>query len=502
MGNSSNAYITKQPNAQNPSDWINQQEQTGLQYDAIKRQKEKDAQDRQDKDREGFDSDKAFDIDMSTTGDARIDQMLAPIYTGALVKNREATIEMEKAFETYGYNSKEYREANKAQDNINYLPKLIKGIITPFSSLSKEETTLLASGGYAKDPSKIAKWQEFTKNGLSGSFSKDGNLILKLGDEVFSAEQFNEKTKDLFGVTKLVDMGDVMKKTTGMFKDQIQQSVSGLTTTKITNSWEDTVDENGEKINGLESNLRSHYTNLVTDEVANGMYANMGVWDYNKEGTDQDKRKSQLIEKLVNDSKPLVTQSKEVTKKQYSGGKNTPGVKSTNGGLSFVKTTGNNDVYSIDAKNINTNKSARPESYKEVVYDRANNSLSIKREKFIGDKNAVLFKDYEQSVESQNNAYDAWIANKDEAKSNNLYADYESKVQNAKVKKEALSKNSSDWEEDTITDETTITRILSKELGLDSYPKILSYFKGDEKEKVTKEKKYVGLDADGNPMFE
>jgi hypothetical protein len=102
---------------------------------------------------------------------------------------------------------------------------------------------------------------------------------------------------------------------------------------------------------------------------------------------------------LVNDSKPLVTQSKEVTKKQYSGGKNTPGGETTNGGLGWIKAEDGKNHWSFTFTEKGANKSAQASQYNKIILDTKTGVISIKGKKYTG-------KSYDEAKLSYDRAMD------------------------------------------------------------------------------------------------
>lgn len=488
MANYKNAYITKQASPVDPSEWIDRQEDFNLHHQELQRAKEQQELDRKNKKFEGdFDG----EYDMSSSGNGSIDGMLTQIGLQSLSELKDAKEEGEKAINMYGPNSKEYIQAKQRYDNIMKRPSLLKLATNDINTSLNERQKMLGTGNFLQDPTDLKKLDSFSNSPIKWKYNKDGTVLINSGETTSSLKDFSSSLK-LGNLIPKIDENSTVQATTKAFKDKVIENREGYVTKKITNPWENYKDSDGNNVMGIKTMLTRQYESIVDDEYAKSVLASRGQFGYDDMSNEtKEELKANIINDMVEKSRPYVKEmiEEDFNNSKYSTDSRAATAKSksktnTSNGISFVESRNNEDVYAIDAKNTNTNKSARPESYKEVVYDRANNTLKIKRERFVGDKNVGAFKDYEQAIEDQNNAYDLWIDNKDESKSNQLYADYESKVQNAKVKKEALSKNTSDWEEDYITDKTQITNVLSKELGLKNYADILGYFKGDEEEKT------------------
>ena len=491
MGNYKNAYLNKQPNAVDPSEWINKQEEIGLYHDQLRQKREQGEADRKNKqDKETFN--KTYTI--GGTGNATFDEISTMIGFEALPKILEAKNEATQARDQYGMNSEQHNNAVNKYNNLHKTTEILKNSNAVTIEEMNGHKTLLDTNEYVDHPDNTKALDNFASDSFGYSFNDQGLLNMKKGGVRVEGEKYSGlNLKQPFKKLYAKDIAEGLSKIWG--KQELQTRKGYIDFTDI-NSIEDSVDpKTGKKTKGLRSNLLDYFESNITDEEAERFYATekneFRESDGKKVSDDVwEKKKVDFINHLVESTIPLI--DKEKGQKFDTSARNqdirTANSKSDNdnpstSGISFVETVGDEDKYAIDSKNTNTNKSARPESYKEVVYNRKTNTLSIKREKYVGDTTSLAFEKYEQAVKDQNDAQDRYNKAKEGSpEKQELGSSYYSKIEDVKVRKEALSKNTSDWVEDSITDKTKITTILSKELGLKNYPDILNHFKGEDKD--------------------
>lgn len=282
MANSSNAFITKQANSVNPSDWINKQEQIGLQYDAIQRQKEKDELARQDKLRGEFNENFEGEFDLSSMGNDAVNKVFTPMAMQSLQDLKLAKDEGEKALNAHGINSKEYRSAKSKYDNILKRPKLFKLAFEQTSKKLNERNALVSSGAAIQSPDSIQKLQDIITQPIKYKQDAEGRYILMQGENAYTMDEFADKL-EIGRVIPRVDEGSIIEGITSSIGDKEFSQRMGYETITRTNPWNDYKDpKTGEKGLGIKSILTKGYETALTDDVMESVLAGRGQFGYDE----------------------------------------------------------------------------------------------------------------------------------------------------------------------------------------------------------------------------
>lgn len=293
MANYKNAYLTKQPNSVNPSEWINKQEQIGLQYDAIKNQKKQQELARQDKLRKEFNNDFEGEFDLSSFNNESVNRVFEPMARQSIVDLKEAKDQGEKALNQYGINSKEYRTARDKYDNILKRPKMFRLAFEQTASKLNGFNDLVSSGKAHQIPENIEKLQKLTSEPIKYRQDTNGKYILMQGDNAYTMDEFADKL-DLGRVVPVIDENSVIEGiTSAIGKKEYDQRV-GYETTTVTNPWDNTKDG---KL-GIKSFLTKGYENALTDEVMESVLAGRGEFGYNEMS---DSTKEELKANVINE---------------------------------------------------------------------------------------------------------------------------------------------------------------------------------------------------------
>lgn len=281
MANSSNAYITKEANTVNPSDWINKQQQVSQYYDELARQQEKEELARKDKLRSEYNKDFDGEFDLSSMGNDVVNKIYTPLANQSLVDLKEAKDEGEKALNTYGINSKEYRNAKTKYDNIMQRPKLFKLLYEGASSKLNNYSKQVQEGKIYQSPENIKKLQEITKTPIKFRKNELGEMVVQQGENTYRLDEFADKL-DLGKPIYKVDENSIISEITKSIGDKEFDKISGYTTTTSTNPWEDYKDPNGQKLPGIKSILTNGFESALTDDVMESVLAGKGQFGYSE----------------------------------------------------------------------------------------------------------------------------------------------------------------------------------------------------------------------------
>ena len=278
MANSNSAYITKQPNSVNPSDWINKQEQIGLMYDEIARDKEREKQ-------QGIDSETSKNLSnklsFTDTGNGTTNRILSEVGLGMLSAYSETQEEAKNALIKHGVNSEQYRTALRKVKNMEGQPDVIALKLSEMADALNNETTQLATGNYIQNPDDIKKRHDFSKLSLTGKVNANGVPIIDVDGKEESIDAVIERLRSS-GLTEKLDVPALVQDVGQKWKKREFQNRKGYTTFTKTNSWEDFKNpENGKMEKGAKSLLNDYYDDVLTEDEVNRYYATKGEHGYN-----------------------------------------------------------------------------------------------------------------------------------------------------------------------------------------------------------------------------
>lgn len=487
MANYKSAYITKQPNSVNPSDWIAQQEQTNLYFNELKRKREQEEADKRQKQFEGdFDG----EWDWSSSGDGTIDGFLAQMGMQAIEQLSKAKEDGEKALNTYGVNSKEYIQAKQRYDNLMSLPSQLKLSTSDIKATLAERQKMLESGNYLQSPSDTEKLDKFASQPLKFKFLPNGTALVNSGDITSGIADFGSSFK-LGGLYEKIDENDIIQDIATKFKDKVIEDRKGYTTTKITNSWDNYKDPNtGKMVGGIKNALTKQYEDLVTDDYAKTALANRGVFDYDDWSDEQkDEAKATLINDMVEKSRPYI---KEMIEEDFDTSARNQDIRTANqknnnnetNGISFVesKQYGNDksataNIYAFNKPYTikSTNKSDKPKTLHQIRYDEQNGNIALIGREYGGKDYQKSLKDYQKALDEKNKAYEAFLNTEEgteEYKKASVEYDKKSNAVDIAKKKTESSYNPDEWNDVTISNKSEVTSILSDILGVNSYKEI------------------------------
>ena len=307
MGNYKNAYITKQPNAVDPSEWINKQEEIGNYYNELKAQKEKDKVTRDDA---TIKSDLDLKWDYESSGNATFDEFLAGAGDQMIPKFAQARQEAKEALIKYGQNSPEYNTARSKYTNIANIIPQFKMMYADTERGLEENKTLMATNNYVQHPDNIKSLNEFENGDYQFRINENGMARVKKG-----GVSLNEKDFQGLNLKKPIEKlyaKDIAEKLSEVWgKETIETRDGYIDYTKI-NNINDTKDpKTGEKVKGLRSSLTDYYELIVSEEDVERYFATekneFFEFDGKKISDNEAKNKKvEFIKNLVESTIPLI----------------------------------------------------------------------------------------------------------------------------------------------------------------------------------------------------
>jgi len=299
-GTYKNAYITKKPNAVDPSDWINKQQENINYVNELKAQKKKDAFNQAEKDRKEYKADTAYEIDLSSTGNIHMDTVIKPYLIKSMSDLFEADKAVGEALDTHGLRSKEYSDALTKYDNISKRGKIFR--LVNDSVVTKLNTTaqLVSDRKIYQSPDNIKKLDEFSKTPIRVGDNDKGEIRFFQGDNVYSVDDIAAQLdfgKDIYKINNL----EVIKSITDTIGTKEYDDISNYTKTTNTNPWEDYTNEKGEKMAGIKNILTKGIDSALTDDVVESVLAGKGDFGYDEllqKANDGDKKAQEDIKQL------------------------------------------------------------------------------------------------------------------------------------------------------------------------------------------------------------
>lgn len=468
MGNYKSAYLTKQPNAVDPSEWIARQEEIGLYHSQLRREREQQKQAQKQKQ---FEGDFSGEYDLSSSGNGTIDSMLMQIGLQSLAELSEAKEAGERAMQTEGPNSKAYIEAKQRYDNIMNRPDLLKLATNDINQNLAKRQEQLATGNFIQDPDDLKSLDGFIKNPIKWKNMPDGTMLINSGDTTSTLKDFTNALK-LNPLIAKVDENAIIQDVATKFKDKIIEDRKGYTTTKRTNTWESYRDpETKEMVGGVKAALTKQYENVVTDDFAKSVLASRGQFGYDSmDDAVKDQLKANIITDMVENSRPYI---KEAIEKDFdtsarnqdertANSNTTKGIttKDGKGKISFVE-----DIAAPNGKTVikrwafdDTDNSG---GYRVSGANKSNQAMTL---------NEIRINTQTGEINLLGRAYKGAVKNNTKD-SDNKYS--------KEVTTNDTPEKSDQWEDISITNKTEITGILGPIMGLNSYDKIVAQLKGE-----------------------
>ena len=311
MANYKSAYLTKQPNPIDPSDWINKQQEISQYYDGLKRQKEAEEQAKKDKLLKQFDTDFSGEFDLSSMGNQNVNEVFSPLAHQSLPELKQAHDQGRKALEMNGINSKEYLNAVDRYNNILKRPALFRLTYSEIAKKLNSQAETLATGDYVQDPDSIKALNDFTSQPLKYWSDPSGNIIVQQGDKVSEMGEFAKNMKLPEPIKKFntdTYMTGIVK---GIGEHKIAEK-NGYTTTTTTNSWDD-FKEGGQKRDGIRTMLERHFEKELDDDTMNRILATNGEFGYNEMTIEtKDKLKAKKVNEFLEEAKLRLKQEKDI----------------------------------------------------------------------------------------------------------------------------------------------------------------------------------------------
>ena len=280
-GTYKNAYITKKPNAVDPSDWINKQQENINYVNELKAQKKKDAFNQAEKDRLEFKADTAFQFDMKAMGEGRVDQALSPYLQKSIADLNDAKNDVEEALATHGLRSEKYSNALQKFDNISMRGKNFRlvneAVVTKLNAIQ----TLVDEGKIYQSPENIKKQNDFATNPIEIRENDKGENRFFQGDNIYSVDGIGAQL-DFGKIIYKIDNIDVINGITETIGTKVYDKISGYTKTTNTNPWEDYTNEKGEKMAGIKNILTKGIESSLTDDVVESVLAGKGQFGYDE----------------------------------------------------------------------------------------------------------------------------------------------------------------------------------------------------------------------------
>jgi hypothetical protein len=270
MANYKNAFITKQPNTVNPSNWINQQEQTNLYYKQLADQKNEREEKKQKEDSQAY-RDDYLELNFADTGNDFFNQVGAGVARMAVKKADDLYRKMSEV----PYGSKEYNElwmayqkANKADEDFAKAFQSSANKLNQLATDVKNENIFLT-------PDNLKKLEAFQSGAIRVFNNDKGKFFVEIGadldgdgeNDLYSFDDLQNGALDFGAYIPNVNRDEYLKTAVGNLGTKEYQQLKGYNIDTVKNSWDDIM-VNGKKMPGIKTLLQEQFSELPEDVVA------------------------------------------------------------------------------------------------------------------------------------------------------------------------------------------------------------------------------------------